>query len=214
MEVRSIVQEVIGLVYEWVDEEDDDNEKCENSSKTDTEECNLNDNSKSSTSTGIDNKATSDECDNSSKLNPQLEHISADVDNPPANDEVDNNLSSTPNNYQENCISKTLPKQEVLNGAIEPESSISDIDEDYIKAINLTKRRLHLMESLGFKVITRIDVCSNIIEYANEIGDVETARTYLQKCCTLAKMLYGPCSNELMKWSDELLKLNKTCVQS
>ena len=59
-------------------------------------------------------------------------------------------------------------------------------------------------------MITRIDVCSNIVEYANEIGDVQTARTYIDKGCKFAAILYGPASTELYKWKEELLIKSNT----
>ena len=157
----------------------------------------------------MSDKLPNESNDNECNSNSQVDGIPSVIDNPSLDDKIDNNLSTTSEADQRNCISKNLANEDIA----QMESSY-DIDEDYIKAIKLTKRRLELMESLGFKMITRIDVCSNIVEYANEIDDVETARIYLEKGYMFAKILYGPFSPDSYKWKEELLKMNRKFIES
>lgn len=207
MEIKDIAQEVISLVYEWVDE-DDSEDHSENQSPTKTVNYEMNDTSKNPKLLSMNNKLSNESNDNECNSNFH-DDIPSMIDNPPLDNKIDNNLSTTSESDQENCISKKLANEEIA----QMESSY-DIDEDYKQAISLTKRRLELMESLGFKMITRIDVCSNIVEYANEIDDAETARIYLEKGCMFAKTLYGPSSPESYKWKEELLKMNRKLIES
>ena len=212
MEVRNIGQEVMRLVYEWVDV-DESEENGENNSASKDDNFEKEGGSKMS-SIAIDIKSSENLNDINIQLAPKIDANSNMIDNPPIEVNVDNNSSATSNSNQRNCISKNLADEEIAINALESECSSTDIDDDYRSAISLTKRRLQIMENLGFKMITRIDVCSNIVEYANEIGDVETARIYLEKGCRFATILYGLCSTELYKWKEELLKLNRNHPES
>ena len=206
MEVRNIGQEVMRLVYEWVDV-DDSEENSENNSASKDDKCEKEGDSNRS-SIPIDSRSSDNLNDINIKLGHKVDANSNMIDNPPIEVNVDNS-SDTSNSNQKNCISKNLADEEIAINALESECSSTDIDDDYRSAISLTKRRLQIMENLGFKMITRIDVCSNIVEYANEIGDIETARTYLEMGSRFATILYGLCSTELYKWKEELLKLNR-----
>ena len=190
MEVRSIVKEVIALIYEWEEEEDDEREEENviNNTENSNNDMHGNDN--------VDNK-----------IPDRLKNLSPDVDNI-SKETLDNETPAK----EDSCISKSLSSRESGKDETGNDKESSDISDDYHKAISLTKRRLQLMESLGFKIITRLDVCSNVVEYSKEIGDVKTATTYLKKGCDLARILYGPCSVELSKWKLELSKINSTIV--
>ena len=192
MEIRSIVKQVIDLIYEWeVDEE------------TKNEDDNVN-----------SNTATLDSHTNvceSKDLPQRLISLCSDVNDYPINKE--HNESSCENAmFHDNCISKTASTNDATNDTSISESSPDSIFEDYNKAISLTKRRLQLMEQLGFKVITRLDICSNIVEYAKEIGDAQSTLAYLQKGCALAKILYGTYSLEVSKWKLKIDEINNTVV--
>ena len=184
MEIRSIVKEVTSLIYEW--EEEEVKNDCNN----------IND---IHSSQNIPQKLKG-QCNNDNKCSVQKQC-----------DEISSSNCISDQNY----ISKgsELNSDKCFDKLI-LESTSDDIIEDYNKAIRLTTRRLNLMKQLGFKVITRLDTCSNIVEYANEIGDLETALTYLQKGCGLANMLYGICSLEASKWKLEIEKVNKTIIRN
>ena len=200
MEVRNIVKEVVALIYEW--EEDGDGESEEEAVLRST----INNNNDTHENSNVENN-----------IPERLNSLAADVDNI-SKTTVDNETSVKDNN----CICNSVSNRESGNDAngervhdkVSLEPSSYDISDDYNKAISLTKRRLHLMEILGFKIITRLDVCSNIIEYSKEIGDLQTTCTYLKKGCDLAKILYGPCSVELSNWKSELSKINTSIVKN
>ena len=184
MEIRSIVKEVTSLIYEW--EEEEVKNDCNNINDI---HANQNVPQTLKSQRNIDNKlSVQKQCDEISSSNCISDQ---------------NYISQGSELHSDKCCDKLIL-----------ESTSDDIVEDYNKAIRLTTRRLDLMEQLGFKVITRLDTCSNIVEYANEIGDLETSLTYLQKGCELAKILYGICSLEASKWKLEIEKVNKTIIHN
>ena len=185
MEVRNIVKEVVSLVYEWEDE-DDANENNDEGNKKICDNDKIPERFKESHI-----KEGDISCDQSDMLN----NVEIDI---------------TPT---QNCISSSSANMlENQNGDNHALDSSSEVFDDYQNAIDLTKRRLHLMETLGFKIISRLDVCSNIVEYAKEIEDNETMLSFLQKGSLLAKVLYGPSSDELSKWNLEINKINNLVV--
>ena len=186
MEVRNIVKEVVSLVYEWEDEDDENENNDEGNEK-------ICDNDKiPERFKDLHLKEGDISCDQNDKLN------IVEIDITP----TQNGISSSSADILENTNGD--------NHALD--SSSSEVFDDYQTAINLTKRRLHLMETLGFKIISRLDVCSNIVEYAKEIEDNETILSFLQKGSLLAKVLYGPSSDELSKWNLEINKINNLVV--
>ena len=195
MEIRSILKEVVGLIYEWDVDEENKNE----------------DENVTGTTTTMDSQTNGHISD---KLPERLINLCSDANNYPIVKEC-NESSCESTMLNENCISKCSTTRDTTSSDVcILESSTDDIVDDYNKAISLTKRRLQLMENLGFKVITRLDICSNIVEYAKEIGDMQTVLAYLEKGCALAKILYGGCSHEVSKWKLEIDKVNNNILDN
>ena len=187
MEVRAIGQEVLDLIYEWVSEEENEEDNNVEEIATSTLNCNIN--------TDLNNKLPHQ------LLNHHDDQLSNEECNKitPANDFLRVNDTKSISN-KEGVLCNVTPDVNTNNDAV----------KDYIRAINLTKRRLELMEKLGFKVISRLDTCSKIVEYSEDSEDMQTALTYLQKGHLLAKMLYGTCSLEESKWKLAIDRVNKS----
>ena len=175
MEVRNIVKEVVTLIYEWEDEDDNEDKNI----------------SDDSARKGLD------------ELPARLKNDSTNIEDASSYKDDNRNL------FEHNTVdNSSISKFSEANDIFSSSPSSDDIDADYARAISLTKRRLHLMEVLGFKIITRIDVCSNIVEYAKDIQDRQTLNTFLEKGSALAKILYGPASVEFSKWKYQISKID------
>ena len=111
MEVRNIGQEVMRLVYEWVDV-DESEENGENNSASKDDNCEKEGDSKMS-SIAIDIKSSENLNDINIQLAHKVDENSNTIDNPPIEVNVDNNTSATSNSNQRNCISKNLADEEI-----------------------------------------------------------------------------------------------------
>ena len=86
----------------------------------------------------------------------------------------------------------------------QPESE----SDDYSRALSLAKRRLSLMEQLGFKAISLLDACVSIVGIAEDLGDSESGKKFAEKGRSLAKMLYGIGTSEIRQWDNALKKFS------
>ena len=86
------------------------------------------------------------------------------------------------------------------------EEDLNDI-QDVLFAIKILILKLHLMNSLGFKVVTQLSVYKYILEICEEWDLAEIARDISSEGARLARILYGETGEQLNFWSDVHRKL-------
>jgi len=110
-------------------------------------------------------------------------------------------------------VSSASPKVEVdisLAWLDKLESATEETESrDILTAIKLNYYKLHLMEKLGFKVVSQISVCSYILEICKEWQLEEAGYPALESGVKLAECIYGQKSKHYKAWLEKRKNFNR-----